>query len=410
MALPTQKVEIVFDETPVYDGVGFTLDDTEKGVLNQPYYVLDGHLDFKDVTSEVASVSVNRGRSRQLDQYQTGNASISFNNLTRKFDPLNTGSPYYPYVIPRRYVRISSNSIPIFAGLVNTWNIEYQPAGTYTTTASCTDAFSVLSGQNISAFTPTEELSGSRVSTILNRPEINFTGTAISIDAGVSTVGAFAIPDQTDALGYLRQVEKSEQGYFFVSKNNTLRFRDRSSVLAQTGGVTFSDAGTPTSSYMTLQVETGDELIYNNIVATSPAGATQTVTDATSVALYDTVTLEASDLLNSTTSEVLDIANLLLAQYKNPEVRFTGLGQQLASLSTINQNLLLGLELTDLASVTRTFTTGTPDTVTKYVLVEGISHSISPGSHTVTFKLGSLSSIGLILNSGSFGLLDNASL
>jgi hypothetical protein len=267
-----------------------------------------------------------------------------------------------------------------------------------------------LSGQNISAFTPVEELTGSRVSTILNRPEINFTGTAVSIDAGVSTVGAFAIPDQTDALGYLRQVEKSEQGYFFVSKNNTLKFRDRSSVLAQTGGVTFSDAGTPTSSYMTLQVETGDELIYNNIVATSPAGATQTVTDATSVALYDKVNLEASDLLNSTTSEVLDIANLLLAQYKNPEVRFTGLGQQLASLSTTNQNLLLGLELTDLASVTRTFATGTPATVTKYVLVEGISHSISPGSHTVTFKLGSLSSIGLILDSGSFGLLDNASL
>jgi len=410
MAVLTEKVEVVFDETPVYDGIGFTLDDTEKGVLNQPYYLLDGHLDFKDVTSEVASVSINRGRSRQLDQYQTGNATVSFHNLTRSFDPLNTASAYYPYVIPRRYIRISTNGIYTFAGLINTWNIEYQMPDDSFAVANCTDAFSVLSGQNINAFTPDVELTGSRVSTILNLPEISFTGTAVSIDPGVSTVGAFAVDDQTDALGYLRQVEKSEQGYFFASKNNTLKFRDRDSVLAQTGGVAFSDTGSPTSSYMTLQVETGDELIYNRIVATSPAGATQTVTDATSIAKYDTVTLEASDLLNSTTSEVLDIANLLLTQYKEPEVRFTGLSQQLVALSGTNQNLLLGLELTDLATVTRTFATGAPASVTKYVLVEGISHSIIPGSHTMTFRFGSLSSIGLILNSGSFGLLDNASL
>jgi hypothetical protein len=161
---------------------------------------------------------------------------------------------------------------------------------------------------------------------------------------------------------------------------------------------------------MTLQVETGDELIYNRIVATSPAGASQTVTDATSIAKYDTVTLEASDLLNATTAEVLDIANLLLAQYKEPEVRFTGLSQQLVALSGTNQNLLLGLDLTDLATVTRSFATGTPSSVTKYVLVEGISHSIVPGSHTMTFRFGSLSQVGLILNSGSFGLLDTASL
>lgn len=410
MALLTEKVEVVFDETPVYDGIGFTLDDTEKGVLNQPYYLLDGRLNFVDVTSEVASVSINRGRSRQLDQYQTGNATISFNNLTRSFDPLNTASPYYPYVIPRRYVRISTNGIFTFAGLVNTWNIEYKLPDDSIAVANCTDAFSVLSGQSINAFTPTEELTGSRVSTILNLPEISFTGTAVSIDAGVSTVGAFAVSDQTDALGYLRQVEKSEQGYLFATKNNTLKFRDRSSVLAQTGGVTFSDTGSPTSQYMTLQIETGDELIYNRIVATSPAGVAQTVTDATSIAKYDTVTLEASDLLNATTTEVESIANLLLGQYKEPEVRFTGLSQQLVALSGTNQNLLLGLDLTDLATVTRSFSTGTPSSVTKYVLVEGISHSITPGSHTMTFRFASLSQIGLILDSGFFGLLDNASL
>jgi hypothetical protein len=180
--------------------------------------------------------------------------------------------------------------------------------------------------------------------------------------------------------------------------------------LAQTGSVAFTDDGSGTSVYMTLDVETGDDLIFNRVVAESPAGAAQTVTDATSIATYDISTLDRTDLLNSDVTEVLSIANLLLTTYRNPEVRFTGLSQQLTRLSTGNQNLLLGLDLTDLATVKRTYTTGSPASVTKYVLVEGISHSITANEHIITYRFGSLSQVGFILNSGIFGLLDVASI
>jgi len=409
MARPTTTVEVCFDETPG-SGDGFKLDDTEKGVLNNPYYLLDGYLVFVDVTSDVQRVTVNRGRSRELDQYSAGTATIELKNKARKYDPLNTASAYYPYVIPRRYVRIKSNSLPVFAGLVNNWSLSYEKPQDSFVTASCSDAFALLAGQNVAAFTPDVELSGSRFSTILNRPEVNFVGTSVSIDAGTSTLGAFAVSDNEVVLNYLHQIESSEQGFVFCSNANTLKFKDRNSVLAQTGSVAFTDDGSGTSGYMTLDVETGDDLIFNRVVAQSPAGAAQTVTDATSIATYDISTLDRTDLLNSDVTEVLSIADLLLTTYRNPEVRFTGLSQQLTRLSTGNQNLLLGLDLTDLATVKRTYTTGSPASVTKYVLVEGISHSITANEHIITYRFGSLSQVGFILNSGIFGILDVASI
>ena len=410
MAKPTTTVEVVFDETPVLSGDAFTLDDTTKGVLNNPFYLLDGHLVFVDVTSDVQQVTVNRGRSRQLDEYRAGSAQITFDNDSRAYDPLNTGSAYYPYVLPRRYVRIKSNGISIFAGLINQWSIEYQPPQQSIVTASCADAFALLAVQTIDTYTPDVQLSGARIAEILSRPEVNFVGTSVSIDAGTSTLGAFPITDNTNALGYLHQIERSEQGYLFATKDNTLRFRDSASVVSQTGSVAFADDGTGTCSYMTLDVETGDELLFNRVVASSPAGVEQVVSDSTSIATYDTITLQQTDLLNSTTDEVLAIANLLLAQYKTPEVRYTGITQQLGALGAAAQNALLSLDLTDLATVKRTYAVGSPASVTKYVLVEGITHQITPTAHKIGYRFGSLQQAGFILNSGTFGLLDVGSL
>ena len=410
MSAPITTVEVCFDETTLDATKGFQLDATDRGVLNNPYFLLDGGLTFADVSADVQQVSVSRGRSRQLDEYSSGTANINFISTTRKYDPLNTASAYYPYVIPRRYVRIKSNGVAVFAGLINTWAMSYDLSGVTYMTAQCSDAFALLANQLLTAFTPDAELTGSRITNIFNRPEINFNTTAISIDAGTSTVGAFPVDADTGALGYLRQIEKSEQGYLFASAANTFKFKDRSTVLAQTGNVTFNDDGTGTSGYMTLDVETGDELLFNRIVAQSPAGVAQIATDATSITAYDISTLQATDLLNSTTAEVASISNLLLQQYKNPEVRYTGITQQLSALSGTNQNLLLGLELTDLATVTKTYATGSPSSVTKYVLVEGITHTITPENHVIGFRFASLSQTGFILDSGLFGLLDIGSI
>jgi hypothetical protein len=406
MALPTTTVEVCFDDTTLDVANGFTLDDAVKGKLNNPYYKLDGGLTFSDVTADVMSLSTNRGRSRELDQYVAGTATINFNNNLRKYDPLNTASAYYPYILPRRYVRIKSNGLPVFAGLVNSWSLAYEKPNQSYVTATVVDAFSIVASQNIAAFTPDEEVTGDRFNTILARPEVDLTGIATSVDTGNSICGAFPISNNEVVLNYLHKIEQTEQGFVFCSADNTLTFKSRTSVLSQSGGVAFTDDGTGTSGYTTLDVDTSDDLIFNRIVAQSPAGAVQIVSDAASISQYDTITLEATDLLNATEAEVLSIAELILQTYKQPEVRFNGLSQQLSALSLANQNLLLGLDLTNLATVKRSYTVGSPASVTKYVTVEGISHSITPSTHQITYRFGALTQAGFILNSGIFGILD----
>jgi hypothetical protein len=107
---------------------------------------------------------------------------------------------------------------------------------------------------------------------------------------------------------------------------------------------------------------------------------------------------------------VLSIANLLLQQYSSPEVRFTGVSQQLSALSTANQNLLLTLDLTDLVTVTKTYETGSPRQVTRYGLIEGVSHTITPANHIVRYRLGSQVLANFILDSATFGKLDTGAI
>jgi hypothetical protein len=115
MALPVRKVELGFDGNG--PGNFFTLDDPTAGVLDGTQYVLGGAA-YYDVTEYVKSISINRGKNRELDRFNAGSANVQFNNQNRFFDPTNTSSPFFGQIVPRREVRISCN---------------YQPAGAATT-------------------------------------------------------------------------------------------------------------------------------------------------------------------------------------------------------------------------------------------------------------------------------------
>lgn len=249
--------------------------------------------------------------------------------------------------------------------------------------ASCSDNFTVLANQNLTAVTPSAQTTGARINTVLSYSEINYQG-ARAIDVGSSTLGAYAIPQDTNVLNYLQQINTSEQGYLFMSANGTLTFKGRSSVLNPVAGATFNTDGTGLP-YQTLVNQYGDELLYNNISTQSPAGAVQNTTNAQSIALYQSQTYQLLDLLNSTTTEVASLGNYLLGKYQNPVLRFTGLSTQMAALSSANQNIVLGLDMTNICSVVKNFVTGTPSTETQTLIVSGVSHNITPGSHIVSF-------------------------
>jgi hypothetical protein len=405
MSTPTMQVMVGFQSTTGF-GTPFLLNDAFYGVLDTVGRGTLGGVTMVDLTYLVESVNITRGRSRQLDQFNAGTATIAFDNASQILNPSNTSSPYYPFVLPRCPVQILANGVPIYTGLVTDWNLDYDISNEDIMYASCSDQFTVLANQSLNAVTPSVEASGTRINTVLSYSEINYQG-ARSIDTGSSTLGAYAIAQDTNVLNYLQLVNTSEQGYLFMSANGTLTFKGRSSVLNPVAGATFNTDGTGLP-YQTLVNQYGDELLYNYIVTQSPAGAKQTASNANSIALYQAQQYALMDLLNSTTTEVAGLGNYLLGKYQNPVLRFTGLSTQMAALSTANQNIILGLDMTSICTVVKNFVVGTPATETQTLIVSGISHNITPGSHIISYTFESTDGNQyLTLNDAIFGTLDN---
>ena len=399
------QVMVGFQSTTGF-GTPFLLDDAFYGVLDTAGRGTLGGVTMVDLTYLVESVNITRGRSRQLDQFNAGTATIAFDNASQILNPSNTSSPYYPFVLPRCPVQILANGVPIYTGLVTDWNLDYDISNQDMMYASCSDQFTVLANQSLNAVTPSAEASGTRINTVLSYSEINYQG-ARAIDTGSSTLGAYAIAQDTNVLNYLQLVNTSEQGYLFMSANGTLTFKGRSSVLNPVAGATFNTDGTGLP-YQTLVNQYGDELLYNYIVTQSPAGAKQTASNATSIALYQAQQYALMDLLNSTTTEVAGLGNYLLGKYQNPVLRFTGLSTQMAALSAANQNIILGLDMTSICTVVKNFVVGTPATETQTLIVSGISHNITPGSHIVSYTFESTDGNAYFtLNDAIFGTLDN---
>ena len=376
------QVLVGFQSTTGF-GTPFMLDDAFYGVLDTAGRGTLGGLTFVDLTSLVENVSITRGRSRQLDQFNAGTAVIAFDNASQVLNPSNTASPYYPFVLPRCPVQILANGIPIYTGLITDWNLDYDISNQDMMYASCSDNFTVLANQSLNAVTPSAQATGARINAVLDLPEINYQG-ARAIDTGSSTLGAFAISQDTNCLNYLQLINTSEQGYLFMSANGTLTFKGRSSVLNPVAGATFNTNGTGIR-YQSLINQFGDELLYNYIVTKSDAGAVQTTSNAASIALYQAQQYSLTNLLNSTVAEVAGLGNYLLGKYQNPVLRFTGLSTEMSALSATDQNIVLNLDMTSIATVVKNFVVGTPTTETQTLIVSGIAHNITPGSHVVSY-------------------------
>jgi hypothetical protein len=106
--MATNKVEIGFDLSGLPDAEFARLDDPFYGLLDAPQTILGGAA-YQDVTPFLLSYSISRGKSRQLDRYQSGRLQVTLDNNTRLFDPLYQLSPYRGQIIPKRAVRVTSN-------------------------------------------------------------------------------------------------------------------------------------------------------------------------------------------------------------------------------------------------------------------------------------------------------------
>ena len=399
-----ELVEVGFD---LSDTVGsfFKLDDPVRGKLDNVTYTLSGTI-FYDITDYVRSIEITRGKADFLGAISSGEAVVELNNRDRAFDPTFEASPFYGNIVPKRDIRISTNGILQYVGVIDDWNLQYTVNGDATAIVVASDGFVYLNNQTLPATTSTVQTSGARINAILDSPFVNWPATTRNIDTGNSVLGADVIADDTNALQYLQKVEQSELGRFFIAKNGYATFLDRTVAPTSASAVQFADDGTGIP-YQDLLVMYGSEQLANEVVVSSVITTNQvTAVDAASQTTYGILNLTLADLLVNSDSQLVDIATFLAAKFSQPKYKFTEVTVRVNDLPDAQQLQVLGLEIGDIIKMTFT-PSGISPAIVKYAEVLRANHSVSvDGEHEVVFGLDTIDYTYLVLNDVVFGRLD----
>lgn len=405
MAVPRPLVEIGFDVVGANANL-FTLDNPTKGQLDNTEYPLGGQI-FYDVTNSVKSIAIRRGKNRQLDEYDAGLANVVFDNNDRTFDPEYALSPFAGQIIPKRAIRISSGGQRIFTGVVDDWNLSYDPGGNSEASAAASDAFTLFNTQTLPAGTATPEKTGERINAILDLPDVSWATQERLIDPGSTDLGADVLPEDGNVLEYLRTVASSEPGNLFIGKQGRVVFTDRLHA-PTSGGLTLADDGTGIP-YQGMKVVYGSELLYNEIVIGSSLAGTVVAQDLGSIAEYGVLNLTQTGLLMSDPDFVTNLALFYATKYAEPEYRFESVDIVVDELAPADQQTILDLEIGDFVTIKFT-PNGIPPAIEKVAEIIRVDNDITPLSHVVSLGFSTLDRFLLILDDPEFGKLDQGSL
>lgn len=401
MALPEIRVEVGFDLTNATGAPVFKLDDPVQGRLDNTEYFLAG-LAFVDVTDYTSAFNITRGKQPIDTNYPPGQAEVQFNNHQRDFDPLYPDSPFVGNIVPRREVRLFANDIEIYRGWIEDWNLAYTRDGDSIAIGDAYDALYLFNNSLVLPFTPSEELSGTRIETVLDKPEIAWPFDKRDIDTGQVTVAANELTEPANTLAYLQSIAGSDPGSIYVTRTGLLKFDDRLKVAASDEVVQFGGTGIP---FDNVSVIYGAEQLFNEIVLTREGGGTVTVSDDVSIAAYGRRSWDITDSQVATDEELVTIGVGLVAQYSRPQYRFEALDVYMHKLTTADQNKVLALDFGDICRVTFT-PNNIGEPVDRYVEIINIEHRVDVLEHVVTLGFDEIVAPPLRLDDEVFGRLD----
>jgi len=399
----------------------FILDDAIAGVLNNTTYVLNGTTNFADVTDGIDSIMVKRGRRDQGDQFSAGTMSFNMLDTTGIFNPFDTLSPYYdpttaqPGLAPMRKVQLARyNDINVkeylFKGYIVNFNYNFALGGLDTVTVYCADDFYLLAQTYLAEFNVSEELSSTRLTAILDRPEVAFPAGQRNISTGTQTLGgaaAFTIAEATNVLEYCNQINTAEQGRLFMARDGDLTFEPRIGATLSGSVADFHDDGT-NIPYDAVGISFEADQVVNRAAVAILGNTTQQVADdAASQAKYfiQTTSITGSLLHNDTAA--LALANYLLEP--EPEARYTSLGTNLNKLTTAQRDAVAIIDIGDTITIEKTFASGAGTTeLAQELAVEGVEHTItvSNGHSVMYFTSPTVVVYELILNDAVFGIIN----
>lgn len=257
---------------------------------------------------------------------------------------------------------------------------------------------------------------GARIAAVLDA--VGWPSTTRALDTGQTTAlqpFPTASLTETYAIDAIALVAASESGSVFADGAGNVVFADRGRMLRtpyNTSQVTAGDAAQPSSElpYPPGAPQPGYDRVdvANEVRVQRVDGAVQTATDGTSRYMARTLDRSSPQLLLTTDSEALDVANYLLSRRKNADWHVDEI--------TINPLVdprwwphVLGRELGDLITLIRR-PPGGGVALTLPCRIEGIDHTINPPNTWITKWQLSAADVEnyFILDSATNGKLDTS--
>jgi hypothetical protein len=407
MALPAQ-IAVSFDFTSgATFGYPFTIGDIKYGVLGTGTLASTTTPEpTVDLTPDVYSISIKRGRNIMRDQYEAGSATIRVLDPLSYFNPQNTSSPYYGYLTPLRKLRVSATVNGVGYFLFSGYTIEYkytypQNQDTGYVDIICTDAFRLMQQAAITtvASSTAGQDTGTRIGKILD--QVSWPASMRAIDTGNTTCVADPATSRT-VLDAIKNAEFSEQGAFYINSAGTAVFLNRTNVIKAYGNtpIDFNQSGG--IPYTNLVFAFDDKLIINSAGLTRVGGTQQVSENATSIAKYFSHQLNETNLVAETDTDVLNIAKIYVATRADTTIRIDAMTVDLLDPS-VPTATMLGLDYFSNLKITNIQPDGS--TIVKTLQAQGLDWNITPNSMKVTVTTLEPIVEGFIIGSSISGII-----
>ena len=407
MALPA-SISVSFDfSSGATFSIPFTIGDAKYGVLGTGTLgSSDVPLPVIDLTPSVRSISIENGRNIQSDIYQAGTAVIRVYDSDGSWNPQNTSSIYYPYLVPLRKIRIAATTATaqefLFSGYTTEYRYYYDQAENVGyVDIYAADAFRLLNLAQVTtvADSGAGQATGTRIGKILD--EVDFPSSMRTISTGQSLCQADPGTLRT-ALSAVQNAEFSEQGAFYFDGSGTAIFKSRNEVTSSISGTPIDFNQTGDIPYRSLIFSFDDKLIINTASIKRIGGTAQVYQNAASVIKYFPHQYSAQDLVIDTDANALNIAATFVATHAETTIRIDAMTVDLLD-PAVPTDTMIGLDYFTNVRISNI----QPDssTIVKTLQVQGLKWEISPNVMQCTVTTLEPIVDGFIIGSAERGII-----
>lgn len=341
---------------------------------------------WDDLSGRTLAFTCRRGRTDADEVCNPGESSVSFDNSDGELDPDNTTSAFHGYIRPNRRTRLqvdfAGNLYYLHSGYVDSWTRTWPGGAVFSgTQMDTTDRMKLLAKRTtaVSGLQPQEQ-AHVRMATLLDDADVPSISYSLNADAYNCRTLHSHTYDGGDALTNCQDVARSDGGAFFVDGQGKVIFQSTryrtDNTRSTTSQALFGNSGgageIPVQDDLDSTVS--DEIMTNRVLVTDYIGDEYVEEDTTAQGIDGVLELD----LGSTSLRSLDApdraADVLLLR-KDPRPRYDSITVDLLTLSAADQELVIGLEISDRITLAIT-PLGGGTAMSRDQYIEGVEHDV----------------------------------